>query len=789
MNQWPKFLALLIAAALLLGLGAACAASAEHATASLTVTIAVDGTPPTPADACGIQLQAVDAGAPLPEGGAEGLWVSPTVDNTGTIPIVIEYDNVGVYRYTVTQVHPDNPTMVYQTSEYELRVTVYRENNVLKVAQFFHLGDKKSGTITYTNRRKTGALTVSKQVQVPSGHFIFAGKQFRMTLELSEPATIPAGYQWPAGVTTQDHQHFTFQLAHDQKVKLEYLPVGAAYTVTEAPEAGYNPRQEGEPIVLTGVIAEDSSAAASFINEYATSPSQITLRAEKTLTGRAWHEGETFSFTLTAEDGAPISGGTATVTQNGGFAFGTITYTQADMIGATETGDGRYEKAFHYTITEDLPAGVTADQPVKDGIIYDTHPVRVTVTVTDDGKGNLTAAAEYEGATTFTNVYRAAETVTLEGEKLLTGRAFKPGDRWTFTLKAESSDAPMPKEAAVTITPSEGGSCSFEIGPIEFTEATLGTYRYALTESGTVTAVTNAVRAEIAITVTDNGDGTLTAETVYTNHGSDRKDLASFTNMYASQGKGAPAALKVLTGRTLAAGQFSFELLDAEGRVLETVQNQADGTVSFAQISYTQADVPSSPIRYAVREVIPAEPAPGYTYDTHTIDVEMTLTDDLEGHITAVASPSGAEAVFNNVYKATGRTVDKDGKSTINAGKELIGAELTAGQFAFELRTADGQLVERVTNAANGEIVFTPLEYTQDDVPNSPFVYKIREVAGSDSMIVYDSHTLTVTVTVTDNGDGTLTATPVYSGGRAFVNTFEAMGFGQVHINIGDCLE
>jgi hypothetical protein len=126
----------------------------------------------------------------------------------------------------------------------------------------------------------------------------------------------------------------------------------------------------------------------------------------------------------------------------------------------------------------------------------------------------------------------------------------------------------------------------------------------------------------VSVALTDDGAGKITATPTYYK-GTSTVESASFGNSYASSGKVILQAAKTLSGRTLAAEQFSFELKDSTGTVLQTKKNTADGTVSFDEISYTQADVANSPITYTINEVIPDPKAAGYTYDSSVYSVSV----------------------------------------------------------------------------------------------------------------------------------------------------------------------
>lgn len=222
------------------------------------------------------------------------------------------------------------------------------------------------------------------------------------------------------------------------------------------------------------------------------------------------------------------------------------------------------------------------------------------------------------------------------------------------------------------------------------------------------------------------------------------------------------AARKVLTGRALTEGEFSFELKDASGNVLQTKTNAADGSVAFDAIKYSQA----GDFDYTISEVTKTgTEAKGVTYDGRQVAVHVSVKQDPDsGELSATVSYDGEDEtpVFTNSYAAKGGLV-------LRASKTLEGRDLKAGEFKFEVREG-GRVVATGTNDASGAVVFSELTYTEA----GSHKYEVTEVAGSDKNITYSEAKYTVDVEVADNGDGTLTATPTVEGGKAleFGNKF-----------------
>ena len=222
------------------------------------------------------------------------------------------------------------------------------------------------------------------------------------------------------------------------------------------------------------------------------------------------------------------------------------------------------------------------------------------------------------------------------------------------------------------------------------------------------------------------------------------------------------AARKVLTGRALTEGEFSFELKDASRNVLQTKTNAADGSVAFDAIEYSQA----GDFDYTISEVTKTgTEAKGVTYDGRQVAVHVSVKQDPDsGELSATVSYDGEDetSVFTNSYAAKGGLV-------LRASKTLEGRDLKAGEFKFEVREG-GRVVATGTNDASGAVVFSELTYTEA----GSHKYEVTEVAGADKNITYSEAKYTVDVEVADNGDGTLTATPTVEGGKAleFGNKF-----------------
>ena len=295
----------------------------------------------------------------------------------------------------------------------------------------------------------------------------------------------------------------------------------------------------------------------------------------------------------------------------------------------------------------------------------------------------------------------------------------------------------------------------FHFDDITFTKADLGnemskTFEYTVTESGSKPGVTNDEAHTVKVTVTDNGEGKLTAVA--------EGDL-NFVNKYSAASVDFSVLKNVsvekqLEGRDLKEGEFNFELVEG-GRVVATATNDADGTVPFdAQQTYTE---PGTHV-YTIREA--QGNAAGVSYDPNTYTVTVNVKDNGKGQL--VASTEGAsKIVFNNTYTANPATVD------LTATKVLDGADLSDGQFTFELLN-NGDVMDRATNDAKGNVAFRELTLKQAGT----YTFTMHEVEGDVEGMTYDNAEYTVKVSVEDH-NGQLVAS-VEGNNPTFTNSYTA---------------
>ena len=503
---------------------------------------------------------------------------------------------------------------------------------------------------------------------------------------------------------------------------------------------------------------EKTSGETKFTNTYsAKTETSLTLEATKKLTGRPMADDE-FKFALSyAEHDEVLLDAT---NKGGKVEFGPLTYTTESLAKLVEEEKASFDDSsdkptwtIRYTAAEQtgkLPAGVSAAVSAIDAY----------VTVVDNGDGTLTATADYgDAGNEFVNAYTAAPAeASLVGKKnLQVPDGLTPADitgKFTFTVTGEEG-APMPANASVT----NDAKGKVDFGKITFTlddlNKALGekpekrehTFTYTVTESGEVAGVTNDAKLsrEVSFTVTDDSKGKLSVS-----RNPDGNAAFTFTNTYnvtpvETSVTDQITATKVLDGRDLKEGEFSFELVEGD-EVVATGTNAADGTITMNSVKYDKAGKHT----YTLREVKGS--AGGITYSDAKYTIETTITDKGDGTLEAKHVLKDAdEAKFSNSYKPGSK--ESSVTDQITAAKSLDGRDLKAGEFRFEL-VEGNSVVSTGTNNADGKIVMDSVTYTAA----GEHTYTLRETKASttENGITYSTAEYTIVTIVKDNGDGTL---------------------------------
>lgn len=705
--------------------------------------------------------------APMPKGAKEGvstieLHKDAQVGNFGTI----EYTKPGTYTYVITEQSGDEAALTFSKATYRATVTVTDEgagklSAKTKIAQLTDdAGDAAERTVeaaVFTNTAKTGSLTVKKTVVGGDSQ-----REFGFAVALADGDGEPVSGTFGKGehAVTFAGGKANFTLKDGGEKTIAGLPVGAHYTVTEDAAEGYTTAVNGvDGSKAEGAVTEDGATVA-FTNTYGTATEGRDVSTAglftKTLEGRDWAEGDSFQFTLTGEGGAPMPEGSAdgsktvSVTAVAGtragdrvaFDFGSIRYTLDDIkdAGFAEVGGKRVRaKTFTYTVREVRPD----DGSAIAGVAYDGHVATMTVTVTDDGSGNLTAStpaiAQVSGGdfvNTYTTELDYSARAGVRLSKTLSGRAMEAG-QFAFTVTADAETAAKlglkTDGDAYAVSAADDGKADLvdliggaAEGDVKFTDADAGkVYRLTVAETklgGEGYANDTAPRTVTIAPAYDTATGKLIVATTVAKDGvevtrsevSTADDATSapapvtvaFQNSYEAtgtlggEGNVAINATKTLTGRAAAAGEFSFSVRDAQGNVVATATNQASGDgeaagLAFSPIAYTtdalermvadgiatRAADGSWVIPYTVSEDGTDRLSAGVTATASSFDITVKVTDNGKGGLdVAVAYPEGSDGTLSFV----------NGYGTNEATVDLAGTKtLALGQAGLGLTQAD----------------------------------------------------------------------------------------------------
>ena len=707
--------------------------------------------------------------APMPAS-ADTTVHKPDPDGKGKAVIdfgEITFNKPGEYTYEVREVKGDAGGITYSKNVATFKVTVtVNAKGELKADV-----EKTSGETKFTNTysAKTETLLTLEATKTLTGRLMADG-EFKFTLsyaghdEVLLNATNKSGKVefGPLTYTTKS----LAKLVEEDKASLDAssgkptwtihyiaaeqtgeLPAGVSAT-TAAIDAYVTVADNGDGTLTATAVYGD--AGNEFVNAYTAASVEASLAGKKNL---QVPDGLTpadiagkFTFTVTGEEGAPMPAN-ASVTNDakGKVDFGKITFTLDDLNKALGKKPEKREHTFTYTVTE---SGEVA------GVTNDVEPSRtVSFTVTDDGEGNLRVSRKPDGnaAFTFTNIYGVTPVETsvtdqITATKVLTGRDMAEGE---FSFKLVEGEG---KDAKVVATGKNAADGKITMSPIEYTKA--GTHAYTLREvKGNAGGITYSdAKFTIETTITDNGNGTLSAK-----HELKGADEAKFSNGYKpnpsdSSVTGQVTATKVLTGREigLVAGEFRFELVEGNN-VVATGTNNADGKIVMDPVTYTEAGEHT----YTLRETKADTTENGITYSTAEYTIVTIVKDNGDGTLRVEHKLQNAKkAIFENAYNVTPR--DSSVTDKIKATKVLTGRDLKEGEFSFELvEGEDAKVVATGTNAADGKITMSEITYNEP----GKHTYTLREAPGdANNGITYDSKTYTIETTVTDDGKGELVA-------------------------------
>lgn len=750
--------------------------------ASFGLTKVLEGRDWTNADAFEFGLTS-ESGAPMPAARTATVRKADLDQGKAAIDFgTIEYTEPGTYVYKVSEKHAGTTIdgIAYSKNVAEITVTVTPDKKgELSAGVKVTSGETEFKNVYATNPVEssvTDQITVTKSL---TGRDLTADEFSFELLEIIDKEVKPVEtvknaadgkVTFSAIKYTEIGQH-TYKL-HEVKGNAGGIDYDdAVYTiVTTIADNG-----KGQLVATHELKDAKDVKSIEFKNAYTTNATEASLAGIKNLqvddaltpadiTGK-------FTFTVTGEEGAPVpENASVTNDAKGKVDFGKITFTLDDLNKAVGEKPEKREHTFTYTVTESGEvAGVTNDAKLSR---------KVSFTVTDDGKGNLSVSRKPDGdvAFTFTNTYNVTPVETsvtdqITANKVLIGRDLKEGE-FSFELVEGN------KVVATGINDAEG---NITMSAVKYTEAGKHTYTLREVNGGTTSKGITYGDAKYTIetTITDKGDGTLKAEHVL-------KDAtaATFKNTYSVTPLDAELDFdlsKAIDGRDWTdSDEFSFTITAAEGTPLPdpatvTVNKHdaKDGiaAVKFGKIRYTAAGT----YTYEIREN--AGNAVGMTYDAHVATAEVTVTEDGEGNLTANVTKK-ENGRFTNTYRTE---LDYAAAGGLKLSKTLCGRPMTEGQFTFTVTPADddsARALGLLPGANNFESPATiegtvglidilaghEVKFTQADAGKT-FKYTVAEKNDGQPGYTYDDAVRTVTIAIVDDTAGTLTATTTVSGG------------------------
>ena len=649
-------------------------------------------------DHTGIQLQAGQYEFTCVEDKTGGqVGTVKTNDQRGDVLFdAISYTRPGTYDYTIRETPGDRGGITYDTTKHHVRVTVTDDGEGRLLADVKYDGGTAIPEFTNTYRAQPATDTPDavKAVSASEGnHYKLKGDDFTFTLH-----RVTA----PDGVTAEADQ----TKANDARGNIRFdqlsfpLPGTYVYTVSERDVTVPGVTKDGTVTTITYTVKDvghagrlkvvDKTITRSdgktangirFDNTYNPKGVGCTLGGVKTIinadtaTNRIPQDGE-FTFALTSHDGAPMpegsKDGVKTVTNTGtGFTFGRMDY---DKPGT-----------YVYTVTEQAGRDPT--------IGYSTQAYDVTVTVTDQG-GMLSATADRQATDVrFDNTYTPTPVdVTVKADKHLTGRDLNDGE---FAAELKDSDgnllqtkrfARVPRDAqsdkATNVREGEG---TLEFDKLTFDRA--GVYTYTVTEQdGNLGGVTyDRTVHTVTVTVTEDAKTHRLVAAVSYSDGEGGEDGILFRNTYRPGNVVVElAARKNLTGRGLKADEFEFELVDKDGKVVDSARNDKDGDIRFKPLTYGRDNNGIDDCgehRYVIRERNTGEK--NVTYDRTEHHVTVTVGDDLQGNLTAKVEydPTDDTAKDSSAMLATptDKTDKTDGDAVGDGPSTTPGVVTTTG--------------------------------------------------------------------------------------------------------------
>lgn len=665
----------------------------------------------------------------------------------------IAYDKVGLYSYYIQEDNGSEPGITYDTAAKSAVVNVVDDHKGSLQVSVLYNGKSDEPVITnrYSTKKVSATIQAHKNL---TGRDLKAG-EFTFQLFNSDNKVVSEASNDAAGMVT-------FPAVIFNKV--------GTYTYTVKEKAGGLPNitydQGIKTVTITvtddgqGNLVAHTSGVAEFNNVYIPNGLTTSFKATKKLVGKTLRDGQ-FQFELVDPSGNVVQ--TKSNQDEGRVLFDPVKFTAA--------GD------YTYHIREKVPADTH-------GIQYDTSDHQVVAHVHSNAHtGELSVSTEYltpgdskDTGAVFTNSYSSQATWGIHGTKELTGRDMQAGE-FKFYLKdaqgnkvAETTAGAGANGQAVAfqfpdVTKTTGDMDADAAQGIAYKTTTGYVYDYTVEEdqanlpSG-VSARTASQTVEVIIT--DNNNGSMS---VSQNMGTAQKPVA-FVNDYSVGDAIVPiAGKKKLTSDSrdvnlaAIAGKFHFTITAANGAPLPVqtnITNQADGTVDFGQIVYSQGILNGSKQKTFSYQVKETGSVPGITNDTQsTKDFTITVKDNGKGALMATTDEAlGDLFEFTNKYTSNGVEVP------VNVTKTLTGKNLKKGEFSFQVKSADGTVLLKGTNgkdAASGEASTSEIGKLSFKHEGT-YTYTVVEQNTGEQGITYDTSQYQFTVTVTNDGKGNLQA-------------------------------
>ena len=807
-------------------------------------------------------------------------FVSSTSEFTG-----LKFTKTGQYAYTIKEIQGDHQDISYSAAIYEVMVTVTDDPDTGKLAASYTMkkiidddgtsltqDPQKDSTATFKNEYKNKTANINfivhKTYTNATGSDTLTDGQFQFQLEpMTDKAPMPQGTQdgkftapssaggrtaFPNITYNTEDQGKTFvykvsevvpdgavngKLAgttYDMNAYYIRVTVSGTGSAVNADIKYYTDEKCKQEVPEDQMYTIENEHRLWFHNSYTAEPATVIIKGSKTLNGRDMAANE-FGFTLEGADPATRNAMTDGSIQEA--QTGTLT-ASAPAAANNKAGDFTFPEmtfnhvgTYTFKVTENIPQD--AQNNKLNGVTYDTNVATVTVLVTDkDANGNktgqLNATVSYENSkhqstdlAQFVNEYAESGSAKIEGTKNLTGRNFKDGDSFTFTVTPKNG-APAPKDkdgqdiSEVTITPNSGASAKIDFGTVNFNQAEQS-YAYELKEKQPeakkgIEYDTTTYTLTLTAKANDPNDGKLTIEQTL-KAGNKDADQIVWNNQYKPTGSLTLEATKTLTGRkwkTSDAFRFKLwanaddkELLDAldQSKTPYTVEgssisfgtatatapaagaeNQQTVPINFETLHFTKASG-DGPFEFYIQEI--PENNRGMIYDDKPHRIPVEVTDDGEGHLTAkVAEHSITNLNFNNVYNSS---IEYSNEAGLVIQKTLNGRDMTAGQFDFTVEAQDSGSGDTAVTAhqAAGKLGFgqgetqktfqsvaatdgiacsidilngQKVEFNQDDAGKT-FRYKVTETKDDAAGYTYDTTEYRVEIALEDLGAGAMKAT------------------------------